>query len=215
MKYFISEINKHSPKIISTIWQKNIKNFSSLAKSQINDESKEKFIKFAESDYEDPYKEYLSIQEQSSHILKKIIPEDTKEILENFGKKGHSLILLQNCPIAGGKQLPATPSKSIKPENKDYVSEYFMLGLAGLIKAKPFLVENVRDGNIINQVIPLDPQAISGSGSKKEFNLHNEIVHEQRVPDFFLLLCLRGNPFAKTTYCFLDDIIKYGLCIHM
>ena len=96
-----------------------------------------------------------------------------------------------------------------RPQDKDYVSEYFMLGLAGLLDAKPYRIEGVRDGSIINQIIPTDPKSISGSGSRMAFPLHNEVVHEPLTPDFFLLLCLRGNPLAKTNYCLLDEILPF------
>jgi len=182
--------------------------FSNLARIKISPTAQIKFERLLESKSEDPYKDYLKIQEEATDLLKKLIPE-AEEVLGNFGKKGCSILLIDNCPISGSAGLPPIPSSSTKPKNKDYVSEYFMLGLAGLVGAKPLVTANTRDGSVINQVIPLNPESISGSGSKKEFPMHNEVIHEAIVPDYFILLCLTGNPLAKTRYCFLEEIIHY------
>lgn len=193
---------------ITTLWNQSRRNFGSITTTRISDVDKQKFINFVEGRSEDPYKDYALVQEQTSEILRGIIPRDTREILEDFGRKGLPLVILQNSPVIGSKGLPPTPTSSKKPENKDFVSEFWMLGLSGLVGAKPFITENVRDGNVVNQLIPLEPKSISGSGSKLVFDFHNEIVHEPHTPDFFLLLCLRGNPFAKTRFCFVEDIIR-------
>jgi L-asparagine oxygenase len=195
-------------RVITALWNQNRRDFGSIVTTRISDVDKQKFINFAEGRSEDPYKEYTLVQEQTSEILRGIIPRDTREILEDFGRKGLSLVVLQNSPVIGSKGLPPTPTSSKKPENKDFVSEFWMLGLSGLVGAKPFITDNVRDGSVINQLIPLEPKSISGSGSRLAFDFHNEIVHEPHTPDFFLLLCLRGNPFAKTQFCFVEDIIR-------
>jgi L-asparagine oxygenase len=196
-------------KIISPLWKHNFKLFSSIATIKFDDETKNRFTNLVKNKSSDPYQDYLLVQNQSSEILRKLISQDIQKEFEDFGKKGRSLILLQNCPFVGSQGLPETPKSFTKSADKDYVSEYFMLGMAGLMNAKPYIIENVRDSSVINQIIPLDPKSISGSGSKLPFNLHNEVVHEPITPDFFLLFCLRGSPLAKTNYCLLEDIIKF------
>ena len=204
-----SKILGDPTRIISNLWSQNHRNFASITTTKISNIDKQKFINFVEGRTDDPYKDYAAAQEQTTEILRGIIPKDTREILEDFGRKSRSLIVLQNSPVIGNNGLPHTPTSSTKPENKDFVSEFWMLGLSGLIGAKPFVVENVRDGNVINQLIPIEPKSISGSGSKLMFDFHNEIVHEPKTPDFFLLLCLRGSPLAKTQFCFIEDIIEF------
>lgn len=195
-------------KIITSLWNQSRRDFASITSTRISDDNKQKFIKFVEGRSENPYKDYISVQEEAAEVLRGIIPKDTREILGNFGRKGLPLVILQNSPVVGSNGLPPTPTSSKTSESKDFVSEFWILGLSGLIGAKPFITENVRDGSVINQLIPLDPKSISGSGSKLVFDFHNEIVHEPHTPDFFLLLCLRGNPFAKTQFCFIEDIIR-------
>lgn len=205
MRSFVSRVVSPT-KVISEIWKNHSRSF--LTTIEISDDNKREFIDFVEGESDNPYKSYLSVQESSSKALRSIIPKDSQETLASFGNRGRSLILLQNSPIVGEAGLPPTPDSSQIPENKDYISEYCMLGLAGLIGAKPYLIEGVRDGSIINQIIPLEPKSISGSGSKKVFDFHNEVVHEKYPPDFFLMLCLRGNPQAKTNFIDLSDIIE-------
>lgn len=196
-------------KFISAAWQQNHRSFSVLARATISEEARRNFVNLTDGLMTtDPYGQFLEASQNSGSVLEKVLAIETKEVLREFGKKGISVVLLQNCPIIGTGDLPPTPTVSAQPSNKDWVSEYFMLGLANLIGAKPYSVAGVRDGKVITQLIPLEPRSNSGSGSKIPFNLHNEVVHEPSPPDFFLLLCLRGNPMAKTTYCFLEDIIN-------
>lgn len=206
MRSFVSRVTSPS-KIISDIWKNHSRSF--LTTIQISDKSKREFINFVQGESANPYQSYFSVQEASSDALRSIIPKDSQKTLAEFGKKGRSLILLKNSPIVGNEGLPPTPDLSQIPGNKDYVSEYCMLGMAGLIGAKPYLIEEVRDGSVINQIIPLDPESISGSGSRKVFDFHNEVVHEQYPPDFFLMLCLRGNHQAKTNFVDLTDIVEF------
>ncbi len=199
--------------LISSTWQLAGRQFGSLAKDKLTDNERETFSSFVEGQSVDPYRDYLSVQEKSGKILEEILSPDLKDNLRSFGSRGRSIFFLQNCPTIGsGKIMPPTPPlappSSQRSESKDNVSEYFMLGISGLLKAEPYLIENVRDGTVINQIIPTNAHSNSGSGYKVPFGLHNEVVHETKVPDFFLLLALRGNPLAKTTYCFLDDIIS-------
>jgi len=215
MRNFVSKaLRTNNPSLlISSTWQLTARQFGSLAKDRLTNGEKETFRTLVEGESLDPYKDYLSVQKKSGEILEEILSPDLKDNLRGFGLRGRSVFFLQNCPTIGsGKILPPTPPvgppSSQRSKSKDDVSEYFMLGIAGLLRAEPYLIENVRDGTVINQIIPTNAYSNSGSGFKVPFGLHNEVVHEPKVPDFFLLLALRGNPLAKTTYCFLDDIIS-------
>lgn len=208
MKYLVKKINP--AELIQLTWKRNIRNFGSLVKERISDKDKQNFIELVESQSSDPYGDYMSSQQQSGKILREVLNSSLQDNLRNIGNNGRSILLLQNCPIIGKENiLPDIPKTSKKSDEKDYVSEYFMLGLSSIIGSVPYLIESVRDGSAINQIIPIDPYSNSGSGSKVPFGLHNEVVHEKIVPDYFILLALRGNPMAKTNYCFLDDIVPF------
>lgn len=208
MKHFVRRNNP--AELIQFIWKGNVRNFGALIQERLTDKDKQSFIDLVESQSSDPYRDYMLSQQQSGKILQKILTGSLQDGLRNIGNNGRSILLLQNCPIIGNRNvLPNIPKESKKSDEKDYVSEYFMLGLSSMIGAVPYLIDGVRDGNAINQIIPIDPYSNSGSGSKIPFGLHNEVVHEKRVPDYFILLALKGNPMAKTNYCFLDDIVPF------
>jgi len=208
MRSFTTKLTNPS-RVIPILWQQSYRSFGSLATARIDDKTRQRFVDLVEGQSQDPYEHYLAVSEKFGRILEEILPKPTQEILHDFGQRGRSIILLQNCPVVGQRGLPPTPKTYHKPQNKDWVGEYFMLGLSRLINANPYLIEGVRDGTVINQIIPTDRTSKGGSGDLEPFVFHNEVVHEKRVPDFFLLLALRGHTLAKTTYCFLEDILHY------
>jgi L-asparagine oxygenase len=194
--------------IFKTVCQKKIKVFSTFVKASMNKEVTNAIRELVKQENKNPYEQYLDVQAVSTDILKKAMSKKNRKLLDVIANKGKtSLILFKNCPVFDKNGLPNTPNIDSQPKTKDYVSEYFMLGIGGLLNAKPHVVKNEKDGNVIQQLIPLNPKQISGTGSKLPFNLHTENSHEQNPLDVFLLLCLRGDHNAKTTYCLLDDLL--------
>jgi alpha-ketoglutarate-dependent taurine dioxygenase len=66
-----------------------------------------------------------------------------------------------------------------------------------------------QEGRLIQDILPVyktEHQQISTS-SKSELALHTETAFHPYKPDFVLLLCLRGDFNAKTTYANLSDIL--------
>jgi hypothetical protein len=177
--------------------------------SRIGDKTKHQFIEFVEGGNLDPYQSYHETSQLCGKFLEDILPPETTQQLKDLGRKGRSVLLLENCPIVGKKDLPPTPIISQRSPEKDLVSESWMLGVGALLGATPYIVEGVRDETVINQVIPTDPTSKGGSGSLEPFELHTETVHKKNPPDFFLLLGLRGHPLAKTNYCSLEDILQF------
>ncbi|MFT6220579.1 MAG: hypothetical protein ACJA02_001239 [Myxococcota bacterium] len=206
MRSFTSKLG---PEVLPHILQQYRRSFSSssFARARIDSATKKKFIDFVNGQSKNPYDDYASLSKESGMVLESILSPEIKHILSSFKNKSRSVILLEGSPIFGESGLPPTPNTFQPPENKDYVSELWMLGISYLIGASPYLIDGVRDGKVITQLIPLEPKSNSGSGSVVPFNLHNEVVHEPIVPESFMLLCLRGNPMAKTNYCFIEDIV--------
>jgi hypothetical protein len=157
---------------------------------------------------DNPYSDYEQVSQKSAKILEKILPQNILDSLKNMSKGGKTaLIVLQNVPVTGKEnELPATPSNDKEGFDKDSVSEYFMLGIAGLL-GQPYLMKDEKDGKIIQQIIPFDPNAKSSAGSKEPFEYHTENAHEESPPEFFMLSCLKGDKNAKTIYFFLDNLI--------
>lgn len=69
--------------------------------------------------------------------------------------------------------------------------------------------EQEQNGRIIQDVFPVkgtEERQISTS-SKAELALHTETAFHPYKPDYVLLLCLRGDAHAKTTYANLSDVL--------
>lgn len=92
----------------------------------------------------------------------------------------------------------------------------------GLFYVKKILFENAfalgypvsyvqeQEGSLIQNIIPVhktEYEQISTS-SKVQLALHTEAAFHPYKPDYVMLLCLRGDPTAVTTYANVDDIIE-------
>jgi L-asparagine oxygenase len=68
-----------------------------------------------------------------------------------------------------------------------------------------------QNGSLIQNILPvykLEKEQISSS-SKTLLGLHTETAFHPYKPDYILLLCLRGDPLAATTYAEIDDILLH------
>ncbi len=74
----------------------------------------------------------------------------------------------------------------------------------------PVGYQQEQHGKIVQNIIPIktfESAQISGS-SAASLSLHTEAAFHPYRPDFVLLLCLRGDYAAKTTYAKLTDILQ-------
>ena len=68
-----------------------------------------------------------------------------------------------------------------------------------------------QNGSLIQNILPVyktELEQISTS-SKVTLGLHTETAFHPYKPDYILLLCLRGDPNAATTYAKIDDILTH------
>ena len=74
----------------------------------------------------------------------------------------------------------------------------------------PVAYAQEQDGQLIQNIVPVhktEYEQISSS-SKVELALHTESAFHPYKPDYVLLLCLRGDPSAITTYANVEDIVE-------
>jgi L-asparagine oxygenase len=100
---------------------------------------------------------------------------------------------------------PATPYTESSPTltANDSLIE-FAMGLG-----YPVGYAQEQEGRIIQDIVPVhktEYRQISTS-SKVELALHTETAFHPYKPDYVLLLCVRSDPAAETTYANLDDIL--------
>jgi len=105
-------------------------------------------------------------------------------------------------------EIPATPSisivdESVTPESIKVLKEY------GSILGHPVSYAQEQNGRLIHNLLPVyktEYQQISTS-SKVELEMHTESSFHPYRPSYVLLLCLRGDEAAATTYADDFDIV--------
>jgi len=117
------------------------------------------------------------------------------------------IIFLQNLPI--DEDLVLTPLDDGLCLNKDYISEYTLLLLASMLGVKPYINRDEKSNSIIQNIIPIlgRENELSEAGSSATFNWHTENIHEENPADYFILLALRGDKNAYTSFMLVKDIV--------
>lgn len=120
------------------------------------------------------------------------------------------IILYENLDIGEIPPTPATPhlayetSLSLNKSSNLFLEHVKKFG-------HPIGYIQEQSGAILQNIVPVhktEYQQISTS-SKVELALHTETAFHPYKPDYVMLLCLRGDPNAVTTYANLADILKH------
>ena len=115
------------------------------------------------------------------------------------------MILFKNLDIG---DIPPTPNS--------------LFDIPKIKKAESLILEHARkyghpigyfqeqNGKIIQDIFPIKKTADDqiSSSSKTTLELHTEAAFHPHLPDYLLLLCLRGDQNTGTTYALLPDILK-------
>lgn len=119
------------------------------------------------------------------------------------------IILFKNLDIGFVPKTPATPFiTSIKEAPSDKSSMLFLEYARRFGHPISYIQE--QNGQLMQNILPVhktESQQISTS-SKVELAMHTETAFHPYKPDYVMLLCLRGDPNAVTTYANIDDIVK-------
>lgn len=115
------------------------------------------------------------------------------------------MILFRNLDIG---DIPPTPNSLLDiPETPK--AESLILEHARKI-GHPVGYLQEQNGLIVQNIFPIKKTAEQqiSSSSKTTLELHTETAFHPHLPDYLLLLCLRGDENAGTTYANLSDILK-------
>ena len=119
-----------------------------------------------------------------------------------------SITLFRNLNIG---VIPPTPGK----DSSELLSTANTIQASNLILeyakkyGSPISYAQEQNGRLIQDIFPIkktETQQISSS-SKVDLQLHTETAFHPYKPDNVLLLCLRGDPGASTTYALLDEVM--------
>lgn len=115
------------------------------------------------------------------------------------------MILFRNLDIG---DIPPTPSNLLEGFNTEKASSLLIEHAKGFGYPIGYLQE--QHGKIVQNIFPIRRQAEHqiSSSSKVNLELHTEAAFHPHSPDYLLLLCLRGDETAGTTYALLSDVLK-------
>lgn len=113
--------------------------------------------------------------------------------------------VLRNVDIG---EIPNTPATPIIDDSSTPVATENLINIAGFY-GHPISYRQEQGGRLIQNILPVhktENQQISTS-SKVELYLHTETAFHPYKPSYVILMCLRGDGAAMTTYSLLDDIL--------
>lgn len=126
--------------------------------------------------------------------------------IKNFALKPSKAgaLLVRGCPVG---DLPSTPSTPYEHTGKDNVSEFVLLTVSKLL-GHPVGYKPEHGGSLVQNIVPTrsrQTEQISTS-SKVDLYFHVEAAFHPHLPRWLALLCLKGDPLAKTTLASVHDI---------
>ena len=117
--------------------------------------------------------------------------------------------------LHGGVGVGAVPKTPLIPNGRSTDESLVKIPSTTLLQygyqlGYPVAYAQEQDGQLIQNIVPVyktEYEQISSS-SKVELALHTESAFHPYKPDYVLLLCLRGDPNAITTYANVEDIVE-------
>jgi len=126
-----------------------------------------------------------------------------------------TISLLQHQDIG---HIPATPLVPVLSAEVAPTTHKLLFGIARSL-GQPVGYLQEQQGSIVQNILPNPKTEYSqiSTSSKVNLDLHTESCFHPYLPDYVLLLCLRGDPAAATTYADLEDILPdlSDKCIHV
>lgn len=127
------------------------------------------------------------------------LPSGIRDRVAQFRADAHpsGCLLLRCLPIG---KLPRTPSAPTEPTNKSNATELLLLSVAALLgDAVGYQPEH--GGDVVQNIVPVKESSGRQTSTSSKVNLmfHTEAAFHPHRPKYLLLLCLRGDPQARTT----------------
>jgi len=132
------------------------------------------------------------------------VPAEVGAALRSLPRSPEAMLLVRKVPVGSP---PATPPHPLVPTDKDPVSEVVLDALARQL-GTPVGYAPEQGGDRVQNLVPTREGAARqvSTSSSVLLELHTEAAFHPFRPDFLLLLCLRGDPGAGTTYATADAI---------
>jgi alpha-ketoglutarate-dependent taurine dioxygenase len=114
---------------------------------------------------------------------------------------------LHDLPVG---TVPATPAGPMVASAKDGVSEATLLAIAADL-GEPVGYIQEHGGGLVQNLVPerRNEGRQSSTSSAVRLAWHTETAFHPHKPRYLLLLCLRGDPEARTLLCAIDDVLPH------
>ena len=137
----------------------------------------------------------------------RLLPAAVHDALVDFTDHGDvaGAMLIRGLPVG---DVPATPDRPTTPPGKDRTSEFVLLTVARRL-GQPVGYRPEHGGDLVQNILPVrgaEGRQISTS-SKVELMFHTEAAFHPHRPRYLLLLCLRGDPRARTTLASIREVV--------
>jgi L-asparagine oxygenase len=113
--------------------------------------------------------------------------------------------LLHDLPVG---TVPATPAGPLVASAKDTVSEETLLAIAAEL-GEPVGYVQEHGGGLVQNLVPERRNEARQASTSSSVRLawHTETAFHPHKPRYLLLLCLRGDPEARTLLCAINDVL--------
>jgi L-asparagine oxygenase len=139
----------------------------------------------------------------------RLLPPAAHDALVDFADTSHpsGALLLRNLPIG---ELPSTPEQPTAPTGKSLSSELTLLTVARRL-GQPVGYEPEHGGTIVQNIVPTRAAATRqlSTSSRVTLMFHTEAAFHPFRPRYLLLLCLRGDPSARTTLTSIHAVLPH------
>lgn len=138
----------------------------------------------------------------------RLLPAAVHDALVDFADRpGPSgALLVRGVPLG---DVPATPPSPTTPTTKDLTSEVSLLTVARRL-GQPVGYLPEHGGSVVQNVVPVAGTEVRqvSTSSAVELMFHTEAAFHPHRPRYLLLLCLRGDPAARTTLSSVHEVLR-------
>ena len=139
----------------------------------------------------------------------RLLPAEVYEALVAFADRpGPSGALLLRGLNVGA--VPPTPASPTAATGKDLRSEHLLLTVARVL-GQPVGYLPEHGGDVVQQIVPTraSSERQVSTSSRVELMFHTEAAFHPHMPRYLLLLCLRGDPAARTTLASIGELLPH------
>ena len=147
--------------------------------------------------------DFVSAAGRSGRMLPPAVHDALVELQDSPPSSG--ALLIRHAPVG---DLPATPAEPSDHVDKDRTSELTLLTIARRL-GQPVGYLPEHGGDLVQNLVPTRAGAERqvSTSSRVDLEFHTETAFHPHAPRYLVLLCLRGDPQARTTLCSVGDVL--------